>query len=219
MCCYRTHCQRWYMNCLAITCKVNLHLLIVRQRWGFCTPLSSRSRWSSSSKDWDKYFNCKWQNLPRFIISQLRVLWDLLAEWRTCGVVAALTALSHERNSLSALAPWCFWPCPRRSVRAAPPESPAGGAVPELGLPAAGSQTPPVPLGWGFVRGWGRAWGSFFKGNVFYCQLEVGSILLFYMIIVILMNFSVKYKKTYRDQNTSGSLGLRFWGSFHFFPL
>lgn len=53
----------------------------------------------------------------------------------------------------------------------------------------------------------GRGWDSFFKENVFYCKLEVGSILLFYMIIVILMNFSVKYKKTYRDQNIDGRLG------------
>lgn len=69
--------------------------------------------------------------------------------------------------------------------------------MPELGLAAAaaGSQTSPVSLGWALVRGWeilGRAWDLFFKGNVFYWKLEVGSILLFYMIIVVLMKISVK---------------------------
>lgn len=87
--------------------------------------------------------------------------------------------------------------------------------MPELGLAAAA----PGALGWGF-RDWGflcgRGWDSFFEGNVFYCKLEVGSILLFYTIIAILMNFSVKYKKTYRDRNIDGSLGRRFWGSFYF---
>lgn len=119
----------------------------------------------------------------------------------------------------------CFQPCPNRSsVRAAPSLSPGGELWPSWGwqqqlwgyrrllckLDGALSGTG------GFLCG--RGWDSFFKGNVFYCKLEVRSIFLFYMIIVILMNFSVRYKKTYRDQNIDGRLGWRFWGSFYFFP-
>lgn len=47
------YCQRLYINCLAIACKLNTNLLIVRQIGDTCSPLSSWSSWSSS-EDWDK---------------------------------------------------------------------------------------------------------------------------------------------------------------------
>lgn len=75
--CYRTHCQRWCLNCSAITCRVNMNILIVRQRWGICSPLSSRSRWSSS-EDWDKYLTPNYRNshvLSAYSIGSSENLW------------------------------------------------------------------------------------------------------------------------------------------------
>lgn len=48
------YCQRLRINCLAIACKLNMNLLIVRHIGDTCSPLSSWSSWSSS-EDWDKY--------------------------------------------------------------------------------------------------------------------------------------------------------------------
>lgn len=139
-------------------------------------------------------FNSRLQKLPRFISLQHRVLWDVLAESRTCGVAAALAALSQERNCLSALALQCSQPCPSRLWKGCTLWAPAGA-----GSSTAGHRH----LLWhlhgasgtgGFVCG--RGYSLFCKGNVLYWELQVGSILLSNVIVVILMNFSVKYKKT-----------------------
>lgn len=100
------YCQRLYINCLAIACKLNMNLLIVRQIGDTCSPLSSWSSWSSS-EDWDKYL------IPNSENSHVLSAWAtfsyglgssemLLAESSNLYVVAVLTMLSHDINCLSA---------------------------------------------------------------------------------------------------------------------
>lgn len=143
---YRTHCQKWYINCLAVTCKVNMNLLIVRHRWGICLPLSSGSRWSSS-EDWDKYLTPNYRNphvLSAYGVGSSEIC---CLNGRTCDVEAVLTMFSHERNCLSALSLRLLPTLPQQVFcKSSTLSEPRWKAVTKLGLAAAavGLQTSPV---------------------------------------------------------------------------
>lgn len=124
---YSTHCQRWYMNYLAITCRVNMNLLIVRRYLLTSLPAADGAAVRTGTN-----INSKLQKLPCFISLQHRVLWDLLAECRVV-VWQLFSSVESWQKLLVSIGPVV----PAGLSAGAAPWAP-GRAVPGLGLaPAA----------------------------------------------------------------------------------